>query len=84
MELKAIRTKRNMSREALAGAVGVSVFTVRNWEQGQREPCIAHLVRLADTLGCTVDALLGRERTAAPAGRRPGQDGQDQGKEVRA
>ena len=58
MNLKAIREARNMSREALAEAVGVSLFTLRNWEQGQREPSIAHLVDLADALGCTVDALV--------------------------
>lgn len=63
MNLKAIREAQNMSREALAKAVGVSAFTVRNWEQGQREPCIARLIALADALGYSVDALV---RSADP------------------
>lgn len=62
MELKAIRTERNMTRETLAEAVSVSAFTIRNWEQGQREPDIAHLIALADALDCTVDALVGHQK----------------------
>nr|MBQ1578097.1 helix-turn-helix transcriptional regulator [Oscillospiraceae bacterium] len=59
MNLKQIREARAMSRNDLAKAVGVSVFTVRNWEQGQREPDIAHLKALARTLHVTVDELVG-------------------------
>lgn len=62
MNLKAIREAQKMSREALAEAVGVSAFTVRNWEQGQREPSIANLIALAGVLGCTIDELIGREK----------------------
>lgn len=68
MELKAIREKRNMSREALAEAIGVSAFTVRNWEQGQREPGIAHLIALADALDCSIDSLVGRRERSEGSG----------------
>ena len=64
MDLKAIRNERSMSREALAEAVGVSVFTIRNWEQEQREPDIAHLIALANALDCTIDRLVGRTEDA--------------------
>ena len=61
MRLKEIRTEKGKSREDLARDVGVSIFTVRNWEQGQREPRIHQLIALADALGCSVDDLV-RER----------------------
>ena len=60
MQLKAIRRAAKMSVEALAEATGATVRAIRSWEQGQREPDIAHLIALADALRCTVDQLIGR------------------------
>ena len=77
MEIKAIRRERSISREALAEAVGVSVFTIRNWEQGQREPSIAHLIKMADFLHCTIDTLVGRTKERGDhddSGRRRGRE----------
>ena len=33
-----IRAKLGMTQEEFAGALGISVKTLRNWEQGRREP----------------------------------------------
>lgn len=38
VDVRAIRTKLAMSQAAFADAFGVSVATVRNWEQGRRIP----------------------------------------------
>ena len=37
-DVSAIRTKLHMTQDAFAAAFGVSVATIRNWEQGRRQP----------------------------------------------
>ena len=37
-DIKAIRTKLKMSQPEFALMIGVSVATLRNWEQGRRHP----------------------------------------------
>ncbi|WP_018012665.1 helix-turn-helix domain-containing protein [Sinorhizobium medicae] len=38
MDVKAIRTKLEMTQEEFAGRFGFSVNTLRHWEQGSRQP----------------------------------------------
>ncbi len=38
VDVRRVRSKLNMSQEDFAIAFGVSVGTVRNWEQGRRKP----------------------------------------------
>ena len=38
IDVKAIRTSLDMSREEFAGRFGFSVNTLRHWEQGSRQP----------------------------------------------
>jgi len=38
MDIKAIRKRLNRSQEEFALMIGVSVATLRNWEQGRRSP----------------------------------------------
>ncbi len=38
IDVRAIRDKLSMSQSAFAEAFGVSIATVRNWEQGRRAP----------------------------------------------
>ncbi|MQX48108.1 helix-turn-helix domain-containing protein [Sinorhizobium medicae] len=38
MDVKAIRTKLEMTQEEFAGRFGFSVNTLRRWEQGSRQP----------------------------------------------
>lgn len=38
VEVPAIRKELGLSQEQFAGLMGVSVATLRNWEQGRREP----------------------------------------------
>ena len=38
IDVKAIRTRLNMTQEQFAGRFGLSVNTLRHWEQGSRQP----------------------------------------------
>ncbi len=38
IDVKAIRTRLNMTKEEFAGQFGFSVNTLRHWEQGRRVP----------------------------------------------
>lgn len=61
---KNIRNKRlehDIEQQELAKRVGVSKATICNIETGVKIPSVAVLVRIADTLHCSVDELLGRK-----------------------
>ena len=59
-KIKQLRKERNLTQESLASILGVERTTVTMWETGQNVPPTKHLVPLAEALGCTVDALLGK------------------------
>ncbi len=54
-KLRKLREESGMSQEALARAADMSVGTVRDYEQGRREPSLKYALRLARALGvsCT-------------------------------
>lgn len=56
--LKRIRTERNLTQEQLANLIGVSKFTIRNYEQGQREPSLELLESLVKALECNYTDLM--------------------------
>ncbi len=61
---KNIRNKRleyDIEQQELAKRVGVPKATICNIETGVKIPSVAVLVRIADTLHCSVDELLGRK-----------------------
>ena len=60
--LKEKRTAKGFSQQKLADAAGVSLRSICNYESGEREPGIAVLRRLADSLGTTSEILIGSER----------------------
>ncbi len=62
MQLKAIRKQRKIRAEDLAERLGVSIWTIRGYESGKREPDIPTLIKLADELECTIDTLVGRTK----------------------
>lgn len=49
-----------LSQEEFADQFGVSLDTVKNWEQGFNYPTVDTLVDIADFLGCSIDALFSR------------------------
>ena len=65
MEIKKIREARGMRQYELANRMGVKQASVSAWESGRAMPSAENLVKLADILECTVDALLGRAPASA-------------------
>ena len=62
-ELKRLR----LSQVQLALRLGVSQGTVARWESGVRVPQAGNLIKMANILGCGVDALLGLNTQSAAA-----------------
>lgn len=57
--LKELRDKRELTQPDLAAAAGISVWTLRNLEQGRRDPTWAILQRLAKALKAPLGAFDG-------------------------
>ncbi|HPE16561.1 MAG TPA: LexA family transcriptional regulator [Oscillospiraceae bacterium] len=62
-----LRASRGVSRADLAAALDVPYTTLRNYENGQREPGHLFLVRVARYFDVTVDYLLGVEHAPISA-----------------
>jgi len=58
--LKAARSAKHMSQQALADVIGKSLNTVGLYERGLRQPSLETLCLLADTLDVSCDYLLAR------------------------
>lgn len=67
--IAALRKRQGMSQQTLADAVYVTRQTISKWEKNLSVPDADALVRLADALDTTVQALLGHgeEASAAPS-----------------
>ncbi len=62
IELK-IREKRKecgITQDALARAVGVTQGAVVQWENGSSFPKLALIPKIAQTLGCSINDLIGK------------------------
>lgn len=59
--IEAARLKQDLSRQALADAVGVHYQTVGYIERGEYSPSLALALRLADVLGCSVHDLFSEQ-----------------------
>lgn len=59
-KIQALRKERNITQEALASEMGVTVGAVSKWENGISLPDILMLSALADFFAVTTDHLLGR------------------------
>ena len=69
--LQAFRKKNGLTQEDLAELLGVSRQAVSKWEQGDGYPEVEKLLILADKLGVSLDALMGREPLGDAAGASP-------------
>ena len=58
--LKELRKKKYKIQEKFAEDMGVSVESVRNWEQGRILPEMGTLFKICDLLDCDLDYLTGR------------------------
>ena len=61
--LEECRKKAGLSQAALAAAIGAGQSSVSAWESGTSYPSADKLPVIADTLGCTIDALFGRTKS---------------------
>jgi HTH-type transcriptional regulator, competence development regulator len=62
--VEGLRRQRGWSRERLAAEADVSLSTIWRIEHGQH-PRVEHLIALADALGVSTDAVLGRRAPAS-------------------
>ena len=60
IDLRALRERRGMTQAELGRRAGMPAAAVSHFETGLRTPALGSLVRLADALDTSVDALLGR------------------------
>ena len=59
--LVSLRDKRGLTQEQLAKRSGVSIWTLRRWEQKGHTPLLRVVWKIADALGVSLDELVGRE-----------------------
>lgn len=59
IRLKELREEKNMTRQALADELHISVRLVGYWENGQRECSLNMLIKLAKILDSDVNYLIG-------------------------
>lgn len=60
MRLKELRKGRNITQLKMAMDLNMSQNTISRYENGEREPGLEELVRIADYLDVSIDYLLGR------------------------
>ena len=58
------RCNLKLSQKEVANAVGVNPSVISNYENGERTPSVEVLVALANLYHCSVDYLLGIEKTS--------------------
>lgn len=63
--IRAERSRLDMTQEQLAEKIGVSGSAVRSWESGKTLPGPQQLLSMSELFSCSTDWLLGRvdERT---------------------
>jgi transcriptional regulator with XRE-family HTH domain len=74
--LQKARRAKGLSQPQLAAAAGVPVGSLRQWEQGRREPLLSAAARVASALGISLDALAG---VVPAAGKARGNRGKQEG-----
>jgi transcriptional regulator with XRE-family HTH domain len=66
-KLRKLRQTAGVTQDELAGRAGLPVGTVRNYEQGIRNPPWVNVVRLASALGLSCEAFTECDEVAKPA-----------------
>ena len=61
LRLRELREARGLSQRALAKGLNVTPGAVAKWELGYTQPTMDNILALASLLGCSTDALLGRD-----------------------
>lgn len=63
MNIKRFRESNKLTQEELASLIGIKRSTVSMWESGKSKPRAAMLIKLSQILDCTMEELLGIEKT---------------------
>lgn len=58
------RSSMKLSQKEVANAVGVNPSVISNYENGERTPSVEVLISLASLYHCSVDYLLGIEKSS--------------------
>jgi transcriptional regulator with XRE-family HTH domain len=68
--LASLRSARSLNQVELAEATGLGKTTINKWENGETEPVLSSIRRLAEFFGCTTDYLCGltEHANAYPSG----------------
>lgn len=67
MRIRECREAAGLTQADVMRAMNVDAAAVCRWESGQAFPRADRLPRLADVLGCSIDALYGRGAAAEPS-----------------
>ena len=59
-KLRGLRGEADMSQEDLASAIGASIASVQNWEDGKTMPTLRTSIKIADLFNVPIDLLVGR------------------------
>ena len=68
LKIRELREARDLTQRQAAKELRVTPGAVAKWETGATVPTLDNLLAVADLLGCSLDALFGREppeRTSA-------------------
>lgn len=65
--IKFRREAMRLSQRDLASLLDVQHVAVSKWESGSMYPTADRIPKIADALGCTIDALYGRSDEKRPA-----------------
>ena len=60
-QLRAVRMARKITQQKLSDTLGIALRTYQCYEQGEREPSLETLVKIADILNVPTDYLLCRD-----------------------
>ena len=61
MRLKELRQNLSCTQEKIANDLNIARTTYRNYENGDREPSLDFLIKIADYFDISLDYLLGRQ-----------------------
>lgn len=62
--LKAERKKRKMTQAEFANLLGISLMSVRRYENDERKPRLSESIKIAQVLRIELDQLIGKEAAA--------------------
>lgn len=69
MRITELREAAGLTKTELSQAMGVDLAAVHRWETGTAMPRAEKLPKLADLLGCSIDALYGRSPDSIVTGK---------------